>query len=222
MVSIFASSFTTERSAVDIGYTHYWRRKKEISQDNMDKIVKDFNTIKPELDKHIDLADGSGDNSPIISNAAIIFNGREKCGHQKDDLGITWPAKGAGGVAQPYKDEADGGHWFAGKLLSMRRCGGDCSHETFMFERIMKLREWDKPDENDLHFEFCKTAYKPYDLAVITCLIIAKQYLGEDIKISSDGEDEQWWDGKYICQVLLGYGLEYAIDSKEGRLVKSV
>ena len=199
-----------------MGYTHYWYRPKTIEQEKFRAIVNDFNKVLPKLNEHLDLADGRGEGKPIINYNEVVFNGRERCGHEQPQLGITWPAKGAGGVAVPYQEQAiDKERWFAGAQLEKRRCGGDCSHETFAFERDMVLREWDTPqkdgDEAGLYFVFCKTAFKPYDLAVITFLIIAKHHLVDNISVHSDGEDEHWFDGKMACQIYLGYGIDDAI-----------
>lgn len=119
--------------------------------------------------------------------------------------------------------------WFAGLKLRKRSCGGDCSHETFSLplgiekqhrqKPIGKISHYDvngnpvynDPEEVGRYFEFCKTAYKPYDLAVIICLIIAKRYLKDDIFISSDGTIDQWRDGMLICQKILGYGLDFKL-----------
>ncbi|MDD3473332.1 MAG: hypothetical protein PHS86_11150 [Syntrophaceae bacterium] len=121
------------------------------------------------------------------------------------------------------------GTWFAGLKLKQRTCPGDCSHETFSLPLEIEKDSWQKPIEaishydqygkpvyNDkkeigLYFECCKTAYKPYDLAVIICLIIAKHYLKENIQVSSDGDIEQWQDGMLICQKILGYGLDFQL-----------
>ncbi len=66
------------------------------------------------------------------------------------------------------------GPWFAGAVLQARSCDGDCSHETFRLYR------------SDQHyFGFCKTACKPYDIAVTAALIIVKHYV-RDIHVSSD------------------------------------
>lgn len=60
---------------------------------------------------------------------------------------------------------------------------GDASkgedHETFAFEIGHK------------GFHFCKTARKPYDLAVCLCLLAIKFHLKET-KISSDGNSREW------------------------------
>ena len=60
---------------------------------------------------------------------------------------------------------------------------GDDGHETFLLER------------DNLGFEFCKTAYKPYDVVVVAALSLAKYYFGDDIDISSDGDRNDWNDG---------------------------
>jgi len=121
------------------------------------------------------------------------------------------------------------GTWFAGLKLRQRTCCGDCSHETFSISLKIEKEDWHKPLEeisyydqngkpvyNDpkevgLYFDCCKTAYKPYDLAVIICLIIAKHHLKEQIIVSSDGRLENWQDGMLICQKILGYGLDFKV-----------
>ena len=113
--------------------------------------------------------------------------------------------------------------------LPCRSCGGDCSHETFSLPVEMEKNDWQKPiveishydqygkpvcndkEEVGFYFEFCKTAYKPYDLAVIICLIIAKHHLKEEIIVSSDGALDNWKDGMLICQKILGYGLDFTL-----------
>jgi hypothetical protein len=121
------------------------------------------------------------------------------------------------------------GTWLAGLKLKQRSCGGDCSHETFSLPIEMEKQGWQKPISKISHydqygkpvynhaeavgryFEFCKTAYKPYDLAVIICLIIAKHHLAEEILVSSDGTLDNWRDGMLICQKILGYGLDFTL-----------
>jgi len=195
-----------------MGYTHYWYIVKEIDLSIMKQIVDDFKKVLPILNKYVDLANGNGEGNPVISYNEICFNGRQECNHLKDELGIAWPSDDAGGIATPYKEDVKKGDWFAGVLLQKRTCGGNCAHESMMIERIKSLREWDSPKENGLYFDFCKTAFKPYDLAVITLLIIAKHYLKEKIKVSSDGTDAQWFDGKMLCQQELEYGLDFELN----------
>lgn len=194
-----------------MGYTHYWGRKIEFKQEAFGNIVKDFLTVLPDIEAQgVKLADGHGKGAPIININEIVFNGPEHCGHPKEDLGITWPAKSAGGVLQEIDKKTVAGSWFAGAELTTRRCGGDCSHETFYLPRILKPESYQKPEKGK-YFEFCKTAYKPYDLAVTAVLIIASRYLGNDIKISSDGENKDWFDAALLCQKRLNYGLNFKI-----------
>jgi len=202
-----------------MGYTHYWRREKEIEQSKFNDILIDFKKVLPEIEKAgVQLADGRGEETPIFNSEEIIFNGKAKCGHKVDErIIIPWPTKNAGGVANNWKEDAKKGNWFAGAEIEKRVCNGDCSYETFSFPRVFKPESWSRPEEG-LYFEFCKTAFRPYDFAVIAFLIIAKHHLQEKIKVSSDGEDQHWFDGKMLCQMILGYGFEYRID-KDGELI---
>ena len=49
-------------------------------------------------------------------------------------------------------------------------------------------------DNDDYEFDYCKTAHKPYDVAVCLTLLCFKKTFGEDFSYSSDGnsEDEGW------------------------------
>jgi hypothetical protein len=203
-----------------MGYTHYWRRPRTIDKKIYAAIVDDFSKTFKELQKHIDLADWTGEGQPWVDNntGQVRFNGRHKCGHPENyAIVIPWPTPDAGGVAE-YGEEAQKGYWFAGAEIQKRTCNGHCDYESFNFDRDMgKLKKWENPT-SELWFNCCKTAFRPYDLAVITFLIIAKKHLKDQIKVSSDGTDANWFDGKMICQMMLGYGLEYIIN-KEGELV---
>jgi len=206
-----------------MGYTHYYRCKPKYNEDDFLKVVTDFKKIIPALNHlGIKLADGSGENQAILRPDEIRFNGLRNCGHTQRELGITWPSKNAKGVSKNQVGlqmaEIVKGHWFAGASLESRVCGGDCSHETFMLEQEMKnipdykIKELDDPKNKGLVFEFTKTAYKPYDLAVNVALIIAKHYLKEGIMVSSDGEMNNWEEGMNLCQHFLGYGLDFKLE----------
>ena len=107
-----------------MGYTHYWRREKEIPAKDYLNIVLDFKKLIPVFEANgIKLRNGMGDGEPEFSEARVLFNGDAHCGHEQYDLGITWPAAKASGVAvQPVV----AGQWFAGAKLEKRSCGGDC------------------------------------------------------------------------------------------------
>lgn len=219
-----------------MGYTHYVYQNKTLSN-SFAKVVKDCKKLIPIFETMgIPLASCDGKGKPQITATKIAFNGLEKCGHEKRNLGITWPAKGAKGVNLAYikkesvptdtivtmlsgekedlrvNDSDVDGTWFAGCKLNQRTCGGDCSHESFFLNKTF-LKAYDgQEDKNGKWFSCCKTAYKPYDLAVISCLIIAKHYLKNEITVHSDGEMEHWSDGQLLCQKLLGYGAEFKLD----------
>lgn len=58
---------------------------------------------------------------------------------------------------------------------------GDEGHETFLVPKV-------KAES----FNFCKTAYKPYDLAVCMTLLLMKDVAPGVLDVSSDGGDEDW------------------------------
>jgi hypothetical protein len=211
-----------------MGYTHYYQVATEYDKKIFAKVSSDFKTMIPVLSHMgVKLADGHGENTPIIRPDAIIFNGLRNCGHEERNLGITWASKSAKGVAQnkvgQKLEEITSGTWFAGATLQTRACGGDCSHETFALEQkqaqeaISRSEEINKRlgQKKELIFQFTKTAFKPYDLAVNVCLIIAKHYFKDQIKVSSDGEMENWEEGKQLVQHFLGYGKDFKLDDGE-------
>jgi len=195
-----------------MGYTHYWYRIREIDKTTFRNIVADFKKLLP-LFKTLDikLGDGLGKGEPIINDNEVIFNGLHNCGHpQNKHIVIPWPAlKTKNGVA-PSSEKAIVGGWFAGVVLQQRACDGSCDYETFYFPRIQKKRDFEQFHDDTrkkLIFNFTKTAFRPYDLAVNVFLIIAKHHMSNSIKVSSDGELQHWMDAAKICQNALGYGL---------------
>jgi len=88
---------------------------------------------------------------------------------------------------------------------------GEGRHETFVLSRLNYREEWQNGD-SDMLFNFCKTARKPYDLFVCSCLIIAKNHLKNDIKVTSDGEQSDWAEAIILCQNSVGYGSRFILD----------
>jgi len=167
------------------------------------------------------LAGPMGTGAPEFKSPRIAFNGSVNCGHQENSsIVIPWPSEDATGVATEGED-AIAGQWFAGATLHTRVCNGDCSYETFAIDRVFQLEKWQEPDENGLYFDCCKTAFRPYDLAVTAVLLIARHHLGDAFQVSSDGSDRQWSDTKLLCYSRLGFGTEYRMDDHAG-LVMSV
>ena len=198
-----------------MGFTHYWKRAKRLDARRFAALVKDaqilFEAVK---DYGVLLAGPNGEGAAIANSDQIAFNGLSKCGHPVNtNIVIPWPAEGAGGVAQ-HGEDAISGEWFAGAEITTRICNGDCSYESFIVPRILKPESWQQPDQNKHFGDFCKTAYRPYDLAVTAVLLAAKHHLGAQFEVSSDGDDNLWWDAKLLCFGRLGYGPEYRITDK--------
>lgn len=207
-----------------MGYTHYWYRKdREINIEDFRRIIFDFKKLIPRFDEvGVVLAGSHGKGEAVIETNQVIFNGLTNCGHPaKHELGITWPADNARGVANSWGEDVSSEPWYAGTTVEKRTCAGDCSHETFCFPRIISQDQESPfnyyPTEDSRvgwQFDFCKTAYKPYDLAVTAFLIIAKQYLKRSICVRSDGRAPHWADARVLCQKDLGYGDDFELDRK--------
>ena len=207
-----------------MGYTHYYYISKEFDYVGFNEVVRDFKKMVPVLEHlGVKLANAFGEDQAIINGNEITFNGLTKCGHQERDMGITWPKPHANGVLKngvgTKLQELTNSIWFAGAQLESRVCGGDCSHETFSLERNSEAPEWrqTRKYEGKLVFECTKTAYKPYDLAVNVALIIASHRLGNQIKIGSDGEMENWTEAIQLCEHFLGYGKEFDLKFEDAK-----
>lgn len=90
---------------------------------------------------------------------------------------------------------------------------GADSYETFAFPQLLVPRSWESPKADGNYFQFCKTAERPYDVAVTAFLIIAKHYLHNGITITSDGDASDWEAARYLCWQHLGLdGVELDFD----------
>jgi len=202
-----------------MGYTHYFYRIQELDRELFKKVCLDFrkmNKVFPHMG--FKLGNSGGEDEPTITFHEISFNGLVKCGHPQEDIGLCWPSADAGGVSvmkNGQKEKAVDGNWFAGQTLSTRTCGGDCSYESFNLERYVSEVEVaysDKDKKNPYSFSCTKTNYRPYDIAVTVCLLIAKHHLGSQIRVSSDGESKDWEDARVLCKQFLGYGKDFVLD----------
>lgn len=87
--------------------------------------------------------------------------------------------------------------------ISFNGVGKD-GHETFRIDSMFYGRDHD-PEER-MKFAFCKTAQKPYDVAVTSVLLIFKFHFGNDFKVSSDGDMNDWAPAiKAVTEAALGY-----------------
>lgn len=77
-------------------------------------------------------------------------------------------------------------------------------HETFLVTRERPERQsWQSESEDS--FDFCKTARKPYDLAVCLVLLSVKRHAPKSVRIGSDGEwDGEWTEARKIYRDLFG------------------
>ena len=76
---------------------------------------------------------------------------------------------------------------------------GENAHETFAIT------------SEDVGFDFCKTAFKPYDAVVTAILIHAKNVFKDGITIKSDGNWVDWEGGSLLFEEVFGYEPEQVI-----------
>lgn len=93
-------------------------------------------------------------------------------------------------------DEEDLPPTFGEDAVWFNGAGAD-GHETFSLHR-----------GGSGGFTFCKTASKPYDLAVTACLLIYKHFSPDTMKLTSDGDKKDWQAGKELAERALGLGVE--------------
>ncbi len=191
------SQSTAESENLHMGYTHSWNRPTIIEPATFNAIRKDLLALLPALEMAgSPLADAYGREEPEIGPEFIGFNRVACCGHASNPgIKIPWPARDAHGIG----DNAG-----LGGTLPYRTCNGDCSYEPVWFERCQAAGT-----ENGITESFCKTAFRPYDLAVTAFLVIARHHLGSRFEVQTDGELGHWADAFALCQDMLGYGAGY-------------
>lgn len=203
---------------VEMGYCHYWEIEQEIDQDFFTRIVTDVQRIVLTLDNMgVRLAGPLGQGLPEIGSEQISFNGLWHCGHPKnEEISIPFPAADAAGIGSSI-NAVEGSYFGMGTLLKHRSCDGNCSYETFKivrrFDEIDRVRDGRYSDS-------CKTAFRPYDLAVQCVLLIAKHHLKDRIKVWSGGSDYHWNDARMLCYAHLSYPLsQYRVDRDAGLIL---
>ncbi len=100
-------------------------------------------------------------------------------------------------------------------------------HETFLVERVAPAT-WTRDDgvivplrlDGGMAGTFCKTARKPYDLAVCGCLVVLAHHFGPAFTVTSDGDDdeENWPRARALCDELFGYGTDFTAATPPPRL----
>ena len=183
-------------------------------------------------DLGIVLSSGFGEENtfPEISDDVIAFNGSDEqptgLWTTTEQLGIVWPSPSAS-IFEPDADPTaskTNGSWFGGELVTQRVAPidnltgkGSGSYETFNIERELFLPANSHKLQADCFLKrglvmfYCKTGYRPYDLAVTVVLIITKHH-DSSIEVCTDGEQKDWLDAMIICNNLLGYGMDFKLD----------
>lgn len=80
---------------------------------------------------------------------------------------------------------------------------GNEGHETFIMFKKKPESSWNKESKD--YFYFCKTARKPYDLAVCLVLLSLAQNAPKAVELSSDGDWEvEWAEARKVYKELFG------------------
>lgn len=143
-----------------MGYTHYWRFKK------------------------------NGEHCAPIE----IENGEKKF---KSSVKLFKKCLEYMGGKTPYPNWGENAY---AKEVEMKLCGGLGNGEPEITDTLVCFNG-DRKTGNDHEtfyisltkggFNFCKTARKPYDTAVWVCLLCFKYFFGENLLLSSDGDDDE-------------------------------
>jgi hypothetical protein len=195
-----------------MGYCHNWKADAEIDQELFSRIAADVQAIVLALDDlGVRLAGPLGTGLPEIESDYIAFNGLRNCGHEKNrEIFIPFPAPEAAGI--DGSTNAVVGFYGPATLLRHRTCNGSCSYETFRLRRsctdVRRISQ-------RRYFDWCKTGFRPYDLAVQCVLLIAKHHLRDRIRVTTDGTDFHWNDARLLCYSHLQYPLaQYRVDAE--------
>jgi len=80
----------------------------------------------------------------------------------------------------------------------------DEGHETFLVTRERPdLPSWDPAAKES--FDFCKTARKPYDLAVCLVLLSMSRHAPRSVRVGSDGDWEmEWTEARRVYKEMFG------------------
>lgn len=194
-----------------MGYTHYFRYKNPILEmnhandkrksfftserekrdgsniwDKLETFSKQFPTHEQSVKKiaaHIEAFKLAANDINLLLKNLPKTSATAGGYHSNDPIVIC----GGGGTGKPKVDEF--GVWLNGTDK------GDMSHETFALELLAPQPVYGGRGEYDPKegvFNFCKTARKPYDFVVCVSLLIYKHYLKGDLKLSSDGDFDDW------------------------------
>ena len=153
--------FVLKKTTLFMGYTHYWRIKNNAGN------YCSFNDIENGKKKFKEAVELFRECLKYMNGKTMFPNWGDNAFTKKVDMVLC----GGNGEGEPtIKDD----------LVCFNGCkatGNYC--ETCYFAL------------DDESFNFCKTAREPYDTAVWVCILCFKYYFGENLQISSDGDESE-------------------------------
>lgn len=75
-----------------------------------------------------------------------------------------------------------------------------CDYETCDFPAVVPAHYY---GDGGFSFEFCKTAHRPYDAAVVAFLLLVKWHYGDAVLLSTDGDDPELAPGVRLLRAAL-------------------
>lgn len=208
-----------------MGYSHGFHRVQVFPDDAFARFAGDTRRIIEAAEAEgICIAGWRGRGEPTVTADDVRFNGSERQPSGRwtttEEIHIAWPSETAG-LAEPDPDPI--GEKVERKALDMvtqHVCSidpqtgmgyGKC--ETFAVPRVYQPPEWAEPMEDGRWPIWCKTAFRPYDIAVTACLIaLAYRMPPGTVDVGSDGTHPHFMPGRILAFNALGYGLTESFD----------
>lgn len=86
---------------------------------------------------------------------------------------------------------------------------GSPAKETFWVARDVALKSpTQEPDEHGVYWDFVKTGGLPYDTVVVAALVALKAHV-PDLRLSSDGGEEEWAAGMALYERATGRSISF-------------
>jgi hypothetical protein len=196
-----------------MGYTHYLYRTDVLDEETFAAFMADARTIVRACPYGL-VGDGWGevhwdqapDDRPAFGVDHLSINGMEKLPQYASPEEIVAFLRHYD-VRTLYLDSQE--EFYAN--------GEDGSHESLYIERVFDTGDYCSRDDNGFLFSFCKTAQKPYDIAVTALLIAFVNHFPEACRLSSDGDREEWEAGLRLAEDALGRSLMIPPEIKTAR-----
>ena len=177
-----------------MGYTHYWSYKNPVIEmgqlmNRKLEIHRNSSSWEEREQKNSLLPTHKSLSKRIIKHSDSFKKIKSELEHVLVSLQKEYDFKICGGLGEGEPRISETEVWFNGDGSL------DLDHETFAFD-LYETGYYKGVDDikEDGVFGFCKTARKPYDIAVCVSLMVIKHHLGSDFSISSDGGLEDGWD----------------------------